>query len=301
MLERYGHYFIKTQLIDSRQFVFLTMRLAYSIILYSFISTNTLAQTVNVMSYNIRLDTEADGVNQWKNRTHEVVALIKKYNPDLLGVQEALHNQMIDLQGNLPDYAFVGVGRDDGKEKGEYSAIFYKKDKFEVLSQNTFWLSENPDVPGSKSWDAAITRVVTWALLKDKSTGKSFTYFNSHFDHIGKEARAKSAALIKKYIAGSTHNNLPIVVSGDFNSEPSEPPYQEITLKDNFPLFDSRPAKDTTGTFCGFEVGKIPCRTIDYVFHSNHWKAKKYRVIKDQDGKYYPSDHLPVMATLTLK
>ncbi|MEQ1585142.1 MAG: endonuclease/exonuclease/phosphatase family protein [Cyclobacteriaceae bacterium] len=252
------------------------------------------------MSYNIRLDTEADGVNQWKYRTDKVVALIKKYNPDLLGVQEALHNQMLDLQSNLPDYAFVGVGRDDGKEKGEYSAIFYKKDKFEVLSQNTFWLSENPDVPGSKSWDAAITRVVTWALLKDKSTGKSFTYFNTHFDHIGKEARAKSAALIKKYIAGST-NNLPIVVSGDFNSEPSEPPYQAITLKDNFSLFDSRPAKDTTGTFCGFEVGKITCRTIDYVFHSSHWKTKKYKVIKDQDGKYYPSDHLPVMVTLSLK
>ncbi|HNV29866.1 MAG TPA: endonuclease/exonuclease/phosphatase family protein [Cyclobacteriaceae bacterium] len=278
------------------------MRLFYVVALFFSIANYTMAQSVKVMSYNIRLDTEADGVNQWKNRSNKVVALIKKYNPDLFGVQEALHNQMMDLQNNLPEYAFVGVGRDDGKEKGEYSAIFYKKDKFDVLKQNTFWLSETPEVPGSKSWDAAITRVVTWALLKDKSSGKSFTYFNTHFDHIGKEARVKSAALIKKQIAElSVNDNLPILVSGDFNSEPSEIPYQTMILSDTMPVFDSRPAKDITGTFCGFEVGKITCRTIDYVFHSSHWKAKKYKVIQDHDGKYYPSDHLPVLVTLSLK
>ncbi len=116
------------------------MRLFYVVALFFSIANYTMAQSVKVMSYNIRLDTEADGVNQWKNRSNKVVALIKKYNPDLFGVQEALHNQMMDLQNNLPEYAFVGVGRDDGKEKGEYSAIFYKKDKFEVLKQNTFWL-----------------------------------------------------------------------------------------------------------------------------------------------------------------
>ena len=170
-------------------------------------------QSVTVMSYNIRLDTEADGINQWKNRTDKVATLLKKYNPDLLGVQEAMHNQMMDLQKELPDYAFVGVGRDDGKEKGEYSAIFYKKDKFEMLKQNTFWLSETPEVPGSKSWDAAITRVVTFAVLKDKSSGKSFIYSNTHFDHVGREARKQSATLIKiflkGFIDGSTFNYSP--------------------------------------------------------------------------------------------
>ncbi|MBX2914318.1 MAG: endonuclease/exonuclease/phosphatase family protein [Cyclobacteriaceae bacterium] len=269
------------------------------------------AQTVSVMSYNIRLDTESDGVNQWKNRPNKVINLIKKYNPDLVGVQEALHNQMLDLQKGLPEYSHIGVGRDDGKEKGEYSAIFYKKEKFEVLIQNTFWLSETPDVPGSKSWDAAITRVVSFALLKDKSTGKEFLYANTHFDHIGKEARKKSAEMIKTFIAGfmsgaafpnpTETKKIPVIVSGDFNSEPTDAPYLTITNGEHFRLFDSRPANNLTGTFCGFELNKMACRTIDYIFHSEDWKASGYQVIQDNDGTYYPSDHLPVLVTLTLK
>jgi len=275
-------------------------------ILFTFYSN---AQSVKVMSYNIRLDTEADGVNQWKNRTGKAVDLIKKHNPDLLGVQEALHNQMMDLKDNLREYEFVGVGRDDGKEKGEYSAIFFRKDKFEVTSQNTFWLSETPEVPGSKSWDAAITRVVTFAILKDKSTGKAFAYFNTHFDHIGKEARKNSAKLIKIYIAGfndgasaaEKYIDLPLIVSGDFNSEPTDEPYQTMIDGKDVALFDSRPANDFTGTYCGFEVNAMKCKTIDYIFHSSHWKTKHYKVIPDHDGKYYPSDHLPVISTFILK
>lgn len=267
------------------------------------------AQSVNVMSYNIRLDTEADGVNQWKNRPDKVIGLIKKYNPDLFGVQEAMHNQMLDLQKGLPEYSYVGVGRDDGKEKGEYSAIFYKKEMFEVLVQNTFWLSETPDMPGSKSWDAAITRVVTFALLKDKISGKIFLYANSHFDHIGKEARNNSATLIKRLIAstikiasGQNENQkIPAIVSGDFNSEPTDAPYLTITNGEHFRLFDSRPTDNLTGTFCGFELNKMACKTIDYIFHSEDWKASNYQVIQDNYGKYYPSDHLPVLVTLTLK
>lgn len=268
-----------------------------------------IAQSVKVMSYNIRLDTEADGVNQWKNRPDKVIGLIKKYNPDLFGVQEAMHNQMLDLQSGLSEYSYVGVGRDDGKEKGEYSAIFYKKEKFELISQNTFWLSETPDVPGSKSWDAAITRVVTHAVFKDKTTGKQFLYANTHFDHVGKEARKNSAFMIKAYLGGIQsswkfkNENLavPVIVSGDFNSEPTDAPYLTITNGEHFRLFDSRPADNLTGTFCGFELNKIVCRTIDYIFHSEDWKASNYQVIQDNDGKYYPSDHLPVLVTLTLK
>lgn len=268
-----------------------------------------IAQSVKVMSYNIRLDTEADGVNQWKNRPDKVIGLIKKYNPDLFGVQEAMHNQMLDLQSGLSEYSYVGVGRDDGKEKGEYSAIFYKKEKFELISQNTFWLSETPDVPGSKSWDAAITRVVTHAVFKDKTTGKQFLYANTHFDHVGKEARKNSAFMIKAYlkgfVSGSRYNNenlkVPVIVSGDFNSEPTDAPYLTITNGEHFRLFDSRPANNLTGTFCGFELNKMECKTIDYIFHSQDWKASNYQVIQDNDGKYYPSDHLPVLVTLTLK
>lgn len=266
-------------------------------------------QTLQVMSYNIRLDTEADSVNQWKNRPEKVIGLIKKYKPDLFGVQEALHNQMLDLQNGLSEYSYVGVGRDDGKEKGEYSAIFYKKEKFEVLLQNTFWLSETPEVPGSKSWDAAITRVVTLAILKDKITGKQFLYANTHFDHIGKEARRNSSTLIKNLISNSikvfsTQNEnqeLPVIVSGDFNSEPTDAPYLTLTNGEHFSLRDSRPADNLTGTFCGFELNKMECKTIDYIFHSEDWKASNYQVIQDNDGTYYPSDHLPVLVTLSLK
>ncbi len=269
-----------------------------------FTANLSLAQSISVMSYNIRLDTEADSLNKWANRSESVTALIKKYNPDLLGVQEALHNQMMDLQTHLPDYSFLGVGREDGIEKGEYSAIFYKKDKFEVLRQSTFWLSETIDVPGSKSWDAAITRVVTWAVLKDKLSEKTFTYANTHFDHVGKEARKNSAILIKGYMTGLFAGmgiDIPLIVSGDFNSEPTEAPYQTMISKHEIVLFDSRPASELTGTYCGFEVDKMKCRTIDYIFHSKHWKTESYKVVQDNDGKYYPSDHLPVFSTFMLK
>jgi endonuclease/exonuclease/phosphatase family metal-dependent hydrolase len=275
----------------------------FILFLFGIMSLTGLSQTVTVMSYNIRMDTKADGVNQWGYRIEKVTDLIKKHNPDLFGVQEALHNQMMDLQNNLPDYQFIGVGRDDGKEKGEYSAIFYKKDKFEVLKQNTFWLSETPTIPGSKSWDAAITRVVTFAVVKEKSSGKSFIYANTHFDHIGKEARKNSANTIKHLLLDfmKDYKAIPVLVSGDFNSEPTAEPYLNMIDGKELQLTDARPGTDVTGTFCGFEVGKIECRTIDYIFHSPQWKASNYKVIQENDGKYYPSDHLPVMATFTLK
>jgi endonuclease/exonuclease/phosphatase family metal-dependent hydrolase len=285
------------------------MRILLSLAITLLLSGIMQAQSIRVMSYNVRLDTEADSMNRWKNRSDKVIRLIKKHNPDLFGVQEALHNQMLDLQNDLRKYSYVGVGRDDGKEMGEYSAIFYKKKKFELISQHTFWLSETPEVPGSKSWDAAITRIITYAVFKDKVTGKQFLYANTHFDHVGKEARKNSAFMIKAYLAGfisgSRFNDenlaVPVIVSGDFNSEPTEAPYLTLTDGKHFRLFDSRPANNLTGTFCGFELNKIECRTIDYIFHTEDWAASRYQVIQDNNGKYYPSDHLPVLVTLTLK
>jgi endonuclease/exonuclease/phosphatase family metal-dependent hydrolase len=282
------------------------MRFLFNLLIVTSCTIYANAQSVKVMTYNIRLDTKADGINEWGNRIGKVCELIKENNPELLGVQEALHKQMMDLKSNLPEYDFVGAGRDDGKEQGEYSAIFYKKDKFEVIAQNTFWLSETPAIPGSKSWDAAITRIVTYAVLKDKSTGKSFVYFNTHFDHIGKEARKNSAKLIKTQLAGLKLSSLPkkkipLIVSGDFNSEPTDEPYKTMIDGSIIKLVDARPPNDFTGTFCGFEVGVMKCKTIDYIFHSSHWKSSNYKVIENNDGKYYPSDHLPVMATFTMK
>lgn len=271
-------------------------------ILFTLICHVSFAQTYSVMTYNIRLDTHADGVNAWPNRKEKLIALIRKNNPDILGVQEVLHHQMQDLQSGLPEYTFVGVGRDDGKEKGEYSAIFYKKEKFEVIKQSTFWLSETPDVPGSKNWDAAITRVATYAHLKDKTSGQTFLVLNTHFDHIGKQARLNSAILIKGYIAGYLDFNktMPVIITGDFNSEPTEPPYLSMINEVVMKFYDTRPANSTTGTFCGFTVNAMTCKTIDYIFHSAAWKTESYQVLTDHDGTYYPSDHLPVIAKLSI-
>ncbi len=262
------------------------------------------------MSYNLRLDIASDGVNQWPNRVDKVVALINKYNPDVIGVQEALHHQLQDLLKMLPDYSHCGVGRDDGKEQGEYSAILFRNNRFGLLHTQTVWLSETPEVPGSISWDAAITRIVTSARLFDRETKQDFLMVNTHFDHVGKEARKNSALLIKSYIdgvqtgisLGDDSKKIPVIVSGDFNSEPTEEPY--LMMVDQalpfIKLFDSKPAASTAGTFCGFKVGEMECKTIDFIFHSKEWVVRNYQVITDNDGTHYPSDHLPVLVRFDL-
>ena len=254
------------------------------------------AQPLKVMTYNIRLDHTVDGVNQWPKRSEKVYALIRKYNPDILGVQEALHHQLQDILKNLPEYTSVGVGRDDGKTKGEYSAILFKKDRFAVQQQNTFWLSETPDVAGSKSWDAAITRIATWAALRDLHDKKEFIIVNTHFDHIGAIAREKSAALIKEKIAAE-HQQFPVIITGDFNSEPTEAAYITMLNGEALKLFNSRPATESQGTFCTFAVNSTPCKVIDYIFYTAELTPNNFQVITDHNGTYYPSDHLPVMCT----
>ena len=257
------------------------------------------AQSVKVMTYNIRLDTPNDSVNQWPKRTHKVYALIKKYDPDLIGLQEVLHHQLTDLLQNLPAYSYLGVGRDDGKTKGEYSCILYKKDRFSALNQNTFWLSETPNVPGSKSWDAAITRVASWGTFKDLKSNKQFLMINTHFDHIGKEARKNSAALLKQK-ASEIAKDFPLIITGDFNCTREETPYATIMDPSGIKLTDPAPA-NPPGTFCSFKVNSIACKGIDYIFHSQAIQSEGYKVIQDNDGKYYPSDHLPVVVNLTVR
>lgn len=265
--------------------------------------SSSFSQTLKVMSYNLRLDTPYDSVNQWPNRTNKVVSLITKYNPDIIGVQEALHHQLQDMLRNLPDYSYCGVGRDDGKEQGEYSAILFRNSRFGLLDTKTYWLSETMDLPGSKSWDAAITRVFTTARFFDRDTKKDFLMVNTHFDHIGKVARENSSRLIKTYLEGLKEggSQLPVIVSGDFNSEPTEEAYLTmVNTQDKFLLFDSKPAGNTAGTFCGFKVGGMPCKTIDFIFHTKEWAARNYQVVTDNDGTYYPSDHLPVLVDFDL-
>ena len=268
-------------------------------ILFICFCTSVEAQPLKVMTYNIRYDNPGDGVNQWSDRKIKVFTLLKKYDPDIFGVQEALHHQLTDISGNLKEYEFFGAGRDDGKQKGEYSAIFFRKDRFKVLEQNTFWLSETPQVPGSKNWDAAITRVVTWARLQDQKSKKVFLMINTHFDHIGKESRRHSAALLKDS-AAAIGKQLPVIITGDFNFTRDKPPYEVMMNPSPIPLMDTAPA-EAPGTACGFGVNSRPCSAIDYIFHTSDWKSENYQVIKDHDGTNYPSDHLPVMVTLSLE
>lgn len=287
------------------------MRFSIVLLLFTALVTSLSAQSVKVMTYNLRLDTPDDGVNQWPRRTDKVVALITKYNPDIIGVQEALHHQLQDLLRLLPEYSYCGVGRDDGKEKGEYSAILFRNSRFGLLDSKTHWLSETTDIPGSKSWDAAITRVFTTARFFDRETKKEFVMVNTHFDHIGKTARLMSSTIIKSYLAGmegganldntGSRIEIPMIVSGDFNSEPTEESYKMMVNEEiSLVLYDSRPASSTAGTFCGFKVGGMPCKTIDFIFHTKQWVARNYQVITDNDGTYYPSDHLPVLVEFDL-
>lgn len=279
-----------------------------SLLLLFVVSTSLLfaQNSLQVMTFNIRLNTAYDSLNAWPYRKDKVASQILFHKVDLLGVQEALHDQMLDLQQRLPQYKYVGGGRDDGNTKGEYSAIFYDTAKLELLSNDMFWLSETTTVAGSKGWDAAITRIVTWAKFKDKRSKKIFFAFNTHFDHMGKVARRESAKLVLqkvKEIAGST----PAVITGDFNAEPTDEPIQVIVDKNNpLRLTDSKELSQTphygpTGTFTGFQNKERNDQPIDYIFLKGNWKVLSHATISQTWGGRFASDHFSVIAELLLK
>ncbi len=261
---------------------------------------------LRVMTFNIRLNTSSDSLNAWPYRKDKVASQILFHKIELLGVQEALHDQMIDLQQRLPQFKYTGGGRDDGKTKGEYSAIFYDTTKLQLLSSGMFWLSETPAVAGSKGWDAAITRIVTWAKFKDRKTKKIFFAFNTHFDHMGKIARRESAKLVLqkvKEIASST----PAVITGDFNAEPGDEPIEVIVDKNNpLRLTDSKELSQTphygpTGTFTGFQSKERNDQPIDYIFLKGNWKVLTHATISQTWMGRFASDHFSVMAELSLR
>jgi endonuclease/exonuclease/phosphatase family metal-dependent hydrolase len=263
----------------------------------------TAQQEVKVMSYNIRLDVKSDGENQWDKRKDKVAALMNYYEADFIGGQEVQHHQLQYLIEHLNGYAYIGVGRDDGKEAGEYSCIFYKKDKYDVLEQNTFWLSATPDSV-SMGWDAVCHRVCTYGLFKDKKTRKKFWVLNTHFDHIGTTARLESAKLINKKIEElNKDKNYPVILSGDFNSKPDEAPAQYMTSKlQNARVISEQPPYGPLDTWEAFQFDKKPEGCIDYIFVAKNEKlsVKKFATITDSYDKKYPSDHLPILATISI-
>lgn len=272
-----------------------------SLLLYAALA----AQDLNVMTFNIRLNLYSDSSNAWPFREEKVASQILFHDVHLLGVQEALHGQMMNLQARLKRYKYAGGGRDNGKEKGEYSAIFYDTTRLQALQCETFWLSETPGVPGSKSWDAAITRIVTWAKFRDRKTKKVFFAFNTHFDHIGQVARRESARLLLqkiKEIAGST----PAVITGDFNSQPADEPIRVIVdpasplrLTDTKEI-SATPHYGPSGTFNAFQSKEIDDLPIDYIFTKGKWKVKKHATLSQTWEGRFASDHFAVLAVLAL-
>ncbi len=269
---------------------------------FSFLALqNISAQDVTIMSYNIRLDVESDGENKWANRNDFLTDQVKFYAPDFMGVQEALPHQMQFIEENLPNYEFIGIGR-EGQSKGEFSAIFFNAKKFKMLEQNTFWLSETPEKI-SKGWDAAYNRICTYGLFQNKKTKQKFWVFNTHFDHVGDVARVESSKLILKKINEINAKKLPVLLTGDFNLKEETAPIKEMLVG-----LDLAKNKSLTkpfgpdGTFSGFQFNKPVKDRIDHIFVSKKGiKVLKFATLSDSKDCRYPSDHLPVYAEIDLE
>lgn len=251
---------------------------------------------VNVISYNIRYNNTGDGDHAWPYRKADVKALVRFHDTDILCVQEALADQFDEL-ATMPEFEAVGVGRDDGMRKGEYAPIYYNKARFKKNDSGTFWLSETPDVP-SKGWDAVLNRVCTWVRLYDRMNKKEFIVFNTHYDHIGVQARIQSALLIKEKITKMALG-LPVIFTGDLNVTPETEAIKTIR---SF-LIDTKDATEEapygpSGTFNDFKFNSLLKDKIDYIFVNNQFRVQKFGVLSDSKDQHYFSDHLPVFARL---
>lgn len=254
---------------------------------------------INIITYNIRMNTAGDGENAWPLRKEKITGLLKFHQADIFNVQEALPEQMDDLTTLMPEFDHVGIGRDDGKRAGEHMAIFFKKSRFEKLDDGMFWLSETPDKPGF-GWDAACNRTCTWIKLRDKITKKSFLVLDTHLDHRGMKAREEGVKLILSRIPELNKENLPLIFTGDFNLVKESAPVQDV-LKVLNDAHDKSltPPYGPEGTSGGFAVrGKS--RVIDFIFINQKVTVLRHGVLSDSFNMFYPSDHLPVLAEVRL-
>lgn len=258
-----------------------------------------LSQELRVMSYNIRFDNPADGENAWGNRKAFLVSQIAYHAPDLVGTQEGLAHQLADMAGGLPQYAYFGKGRDAGENEGEFSAVFYRTDRLELESEGTFWLSPTPEVP-SRGWDAALNRICTYGLFRHRASGRRFFMFNTHFDHIGQQARRESVQLILSKIEEINAEGFPVILTGDLNLEPDTEPIQILSgsMTDAYTATGAA-AYGLAGTFNGFDCTTPATRRIDYIFTSpDQLTVSRFATLSETRAKGFPSDHFPVLATL---
>lgn len=261
---------------------------------------------LRVMTFNIRFNNPADGLDAWPHRQEGLAGLIRFHDPDLVGLQEAQRNQLEDLQRLLPGYAWFGVPRADGGPRDEYSAVLYRRDRLELIAHSTFWLSETPDVAGSRGWDAQFPRIATWGRFRDRATGDTLLHLNTHFDHVGTRARAESARLLKQRLADLA-GTQPTVVTGDFNTPPESEPIRVLTeastvlrLRDALTV-SAEPPYGPNSTWNGFRQIE-PGRRIDYIFVGEGVRVLEHGILAETlpSGRF-PSDHLPVIAEVVVQ
>ena len=274
----------------------------YLIFLLIFLCSSAQTNEFKVMTFNIRYDNPSDNEYSWNNRKEMVFAVLQNYKPDIICLQEALKRQVDQIQEYLTRYKCSGVGRDDGKDAGEFSALFYDSVRFTRQGGSTFWLSETPDIPGSRSWSAACTRIVTWIRLFDKKENRDLMVFNTHFDHLSEQARVESARLLINRIKQIAGQEI-VILAGDFNTTDTTGAYHIITKPDpDFSMDDTRKlaGKNSTGppyTFIGFPFHPEKNDIIDFIFISRNYDLRVVEnlIIDFHRNDKYPSDHLPVM------
>ena len=253
------------------------------------------------MSFNIRYGTASDGENAWPRRRRRVADVIGDFAPQVAGLQEALHFQLDELDDLLPAYAWIGVGRDDGETGGEHAAILYRPARLEVTARGTFWFSDTPHVPGSRSWGNEIPRICTWARFRDRLTQKTFLLYNVHWDHRSQASRERSAELLLERIRREAASGEPVVVTGDFNAGEENPAFRalvddrRVRLRDTFRVL--HPEARNVGTHHGFQ-GDTGGEKIDGVLASPEWTVLQADILRTRRYERHPSDHYPVTATL---
>ncbi len=259
-------------------------------------SGKLLCQSIKLMSFNIRYDNPNDNENSWDNRKNEVVGLIDYYQPDIIGIQEGLLDQVEYILQNTSNYSYIGVGRDDGIDRGEFSAIYYDTTEYEVISQKTFWLSDTPEKV-SVGWDASMERICTYGRFSDKATGKNMYVFNAHFDHMGKQSRNKSVKLILSKIKQLKIADSAVIVMGDLNCGPNSIPIKVLSKELNDPLniIEEKSVLDIPGTFNSFDPNIIPQKRIDYIFTKNLDIVMYTHINDKRKNGLCISDHLPVI------